>query len=371
MQALRLAERGRGRTHPNPMVGALVVRDGVVVGEGYHAAAGLPHAEVVALQRAGERARGADLFVTLEPCCHEGKTPPCTDAIIKAGIKRVVVAMQDPFPAVAGRGIRTLREAGIAVEVGLCEQEARRLNKHFLIYVLLQRPFVTWKYAMTLDGRIATSTGDARWITGTLARQKVHELRNEVQAIITGVGTVLADDPQLTVRLPEEHPARARGIRNPLRIVLDSKARTPVTARMLDEQGETWIVVSDQADERRCEALREAGAHVIRMPTEEDPLPGSRIHIPSVLELLAAKQIVHVLLECGQQLAGSFFTEQFIDEVLCFQAPMLIGGQAAPGPLGGRGVARIADARRLHHVHIETFGDDLLVRGDLNVHWLS
>ena len=369
-RALQLAELGRGRTHPNPMVGAVVVKNGKRVGEGYHPESGQPHAEVFALRQAGEQARGATLYVTLEPCCHYGKTPPCVPAILASGVKRVVVAMADPYEAVAGRGLEQLRRAGVQVESGLCEKEARILNKAFLTYVTLKRPYITWKYAMTLDGRIASATGDSYWITGEAARVRVHELRNQVQAVITGVGTVLADDPQLTTRLPLGHPDMDRPIRHPIRIVLDSQARTPPEAKICQPEtpGETWIVVAESADAERRRRLEETGVRLIELPVETKA--GSRhVSLSALMSYLAEQQLVHALLECGSRLAGAFFDAGLIDEVYSFQASKFIGGERAPGPLGGRGISLMADARRLRSWDVEKIGEDLLIKGDLNVHW--
>ncbi|QIA27770.1 bifunctional diaminohydroxyphosphoribosylaminopyrimidine deaminase/5-amino-6-(5-phosphoribosylamino)uracil reductase RibD [Thermaerobacter sp. PB12/4term] len=357
-RALRLAARARGRTHPNPIVGAVIVRDGEVVGEGFHRRAGEPHAEIEALRTAGERARGATLYVTLEPCCHYGRTPPCTGAIMAAGVRRVVVAMVDPDPRVAGRGIAALAAAGIEVAVGLEEEAARRLNEAYIVHRRLGRPMVTAKYAMTLDGRIATARGDSRWVTGIRARRWAHRLRDRVDAILVGVGTVLADDPLLTVRL---HP----GGRDPLRIVLDSHARTPPTARVVQvarlSPAPTWVAVTPGAPAARVRGLEEAGARIVTLPAG----PDGRVSLPHLLRLLAAEGVVHLLVEGGATVHGAFFGARLVDRVVALVAPKLAGGAEAPGPIAGPGVERMADAPVLRRVFARRLGSDWLIGGYL------
>ncbi|GAB6876478.1 bifunctional diaminohydroxyphosphoribosylaminopyrimidine deaminase/5-amino-6-(5-phosphoribosylamino)uracil reductase RibD [Thermaerobacter litoralis] len=357
-RALELAARARGRTHPNPMVGAVVVQDGQIVGEGYHRRAGEPHAEVEALQRAGPRAQGATLYVTLEPCCHHGRTPPCTQAILAAGVRRVVAAMEDPDPRVAGRGLRALAGAGLQVAWGLEEDRARRLNEAYLVHRLLGRPMVTLKYAMTLDGRIATARGDSRWITGPRARRWVHRLRDRVDAILVGVGTVLADDPALTVRL---HP----GGRDPLRIVLDSQARTPPAARVVQvarqSSAPTWVAVTPWAPRERVARLERAGVRVLRLPAG----PDGRVSLPHLLDELARSGVLHLLVEGGATVHAAFFTARLADRVIAWVAPKLIGGERAPGPIGGAGFERMAEAPVLQRVRWRQVDGDLVVDGYL------
>ena len=357
-RALALAARARGRTSPNPMVGAVLVRDGRIVGEGYHRRAGAPHAEVEALRLAGSRARGATLYVTLEPCSHYGRTPPCTAALIQAGVRKVVAAMLDPDPRVRGRGLAALRAAGIEVAAGLGEGEARRLNEAYIVHRLLGRPMVTLKYAMTLDGRIATASGDARWVTGERARRFVHRLRDAVDAIAVGVGTVLADDPLLTTRLP-------RGGRDPIRIVLDSLARTPPSARVVrvarSSPAPTWIAVTPAAPQERLQALRAAGAEILRLPAG----PDGRVHLPALLAELARRGVLHLLVEGGAAVHGAFFSAGLADRVLAFVAPKIVGGTRAPGPVGGEGAARMAGAVALTGVACRRVGEDWLISGYL------
>ena len=352
--ALRLAARARGRTSPNPMVGAVVVKDGRVVGQGFHPKAGEPHAEVFALREAGERARGAILYVTLEPCSHYGRTPPCVDAIIKAGIAEVHMAMIDPNPRVAGRGKQILEAAGIRVVVGEREAEARRLNETYIHWITTRRPFVIAKFAMSLDGKIATSTGDARWITGPQARRRVHEVRNEVDAILVGVNTVITDDPRLTTRLDRAD------VRHPLRVILDSRGRIPLTARVLDPTlpGKTVVATTAAMPKGTQRALMERGVEVWVLPEQ-----GGKVDIGALLERLGAQEITSLLVEGGSAVLGSFFAGGWVNKVMAFIAPVIIGGEKAPGPVGGAGVAYLADAWRLREVLVERVGDDVLITG--------
>ncbi|MDI6632192.1 MAG: bifunctional diaminohydroxyphosphoribosylaminopyrimidine deaminase/5-amino-6-(5-phosphoribosylamino)uracil reductase RibD [Bacillota bacterium] len=351
-RTLELAARARGLTSPNPLVGAVVVRDGRVVGEGYHRRAGLPHAEIEALQAAGEAARGATLYVNLEPCCHTGRTGPCTEAIIAAGVKRVVAAMVDPNPLVAGKGIARLREAGIDVAVGVMEDEARRLNEAFIKYVTARRPFVILKTAMSLDGKIATVTGESRWITGEAAREYVHQLRNTCDAVLVGIGTVLKDDPSLTTRLPE-------GGRDPVRVILDSSARLPLAARVLNQDSEapTLVATTEVAPAERLAALRQAGAEVLVCGR------GPQVNLDLLLAELAAREIVSVLVEGGSTVNASFLLQGLVDKVVWFIAPRIIGGREALGPVGGSGIRHLARAIRLTETVVKQLGADLCVEG--------
>ncbi len=370
-EALALAARARGHTSPNPMVGALIVRDGHIVGRGYHARAGQPHAEVVALREAGEAARGATLYVTLEPCCHHGRTPPCTDAIIAAGIRRVVAATADADPRVRGQGFAALRAAGIEVQVGLCQDEARQLNEAFFTHRLLGRPFVLYKAAASLDGKVATPTGASRWISSPASRARVHQLRAELDAILVGVGTVLADDPRLTARPGERPPALAQPeppplperppdpeTRQPWRVIADSRAQTPPTARALrpGPPGPTLIAVTEAAPAERVDALRQAGAEVWVGPAG----PDGRLDPSALLQYLGQRGIISLLLEGGPTLAASLLSAGLIDRVLFFLAPLLIGGPA-PGLLGGPGFPTLAGAPRLTRLTAEPVGPDLAI----------
>lgn len=352
--ALDLAAEAIGRTSPNPMVGAVVVREGEIVGAGFHARAGTPHAEVVALKNAGDRAGGSTLYVTLEPCCHRGRTGPCTEVVIAAGVRRVVAATADPNPLVAGKGLNRLREAGLEVDVGVMEEEARKLNEVFIKFITTGRPFVVMKAAVSLDGKIATRSGDSKWITGPEAREYGHRLRDRYDAIMVGVNTVLADDPALTARLPQ-------GGRDPVRIIMDSSARTPPGARVIKGPSEApaVIMVTDSAPRDRVLKLREAGAQVITLPANGE----GRVDVPALMGHLAGREITSVLIEGGGEVHASALSSGIVDKVVWFIAPMLIGGRDAPGPLAGRGPERLPEAVVLEQVSVSRVGNDIYCEG--------
>jgi len=358
-RALELAARGLGRVEPNPMVGAVVVRGDRVVAEGWHARFGGPHAEAVALDRAGPDARGAALYVTMEPCCHAGKTPPCTEAVIAAGVARVVAAMSDPFPAVAGRGLAALRAAGIDVQVGLMETEARRLNAPFIKRHTVGRPYVIAKWAQTLDGRLATAQGDSRWISCPESRRWVHALRSRMDAILIGAGTALRDDPLLTVRLDAGDTDYGR---RPARIVLDGRLRLPATSRLAATAGDVPLVVvthegSDPARRRELEACR---ATVIEMPCD-----AGGILLAELLDELGRRDMTHLLVEGGPRVLSSFLRAGLVDRLAVFIAPKLAGGDPVHAPPGPAGAAAMADALALLRPTFTPIGDDLLVEGVL------
>ena len=355
-RALELAERGRGLTSPNPMVGAVVVTpEGEVVGEGFHARAGGPHAEVDALRAAGARARGATLYVTLEPCSHHGRTPPCATAVIEAGVTRVVAAISDPNPLVSGRGFAELRAAGIAVVTGPGAVEAERQNQVFLTAMRERRPHVTLKAGMTLDGKIADLHGGSRWITGELARQRAHRLRSEADAIVVGIGTVLRDDPELTVRLPQPWP------REPLRVVLDTGARIPVGARLIraGRPSSAVIAVGAAAPPARLEAIAATGATIVPCRTRD-----GRVDLGALLMELFAREVRAVLVEGGGEVHGAFLDAGLVDRVAMFAAPLLIGGRGATPVVGGSG-RELKSAVRLGSFTVTPLGDDLLVEADV------
>jgi diaminohydroxyphosphoribosylaminopyrimidine deaminase/5-amino-6-(5-phosphoribosylamino)uracil reductase len=350
-RALELAERGRGHVEPNPLVGAVVVRDGRIVGEGWHQRFGQAHAEVHALAAAGASARGADLYVTLEPCCHHGKTPPCTDAVLRAGVRRVVAAMQDPFPAVAGKGSTLLQAAGVEIEGGLCEAEARRLNAPYLKLLSTGRPYVHAKWAMTLDGKIATRSGDSRWISNEESRCRVHQLRGRMDAIVAGIGTALADDPQLTARPP--------GPRTATRVVLDSQGRLPINGHLVSSARQTPVLVVAAAPPlEKVADLRERGCEVLILAGTD-----GRVDVEALLAEMGRRRYTNVLVEGGAGVLGSFLDAGAIDEVHVFIAPRLAGGAAALTPVAGRGVEKIAGALRLTEWRFEDMAGDLYVRG--------
>lgn len=350
-RAAALAYRALGRTSPNPAVGAVIVRGGRVAGEGWTRPVGGPHAEVVALRRAGARARGATLYVTLEPCAHHGRTPPCIDAVIAAGIARVVVGVGDPNPRVRGRGFRALRAAGIDVTTDVLADEVGAVSAWFRHYIVRGRPFVMLKLAASLDGRIATARGESRWISGPAARRWVHQLRNHVDAVMVGSGTVLADDPALTCRL--------RGGRDPIRIVVDGQLRTPLRARVVRQRSSapTLIATTASAPAARRLALARAGAEVL-------VVPGVRGHValPALFRALAARGIVSVLLEGGGELAAAALRAQVVDRALLVSAPLLLGGDGRP-MLGSLEVGRLARAPHVADPIFSRLGPDLLIEG--------
>ena len=352
-RALELAERGAGWTSPNPMVGAIVVNENRVISEGWHEEFGGPHAEFLALHRAGALAHGADLYVTLEPCvAAPGKhNPPCADEIVRAGIRRVFVATRDPDPRINGRGIARLQEAGLEVIEGLLEREARKLNEIYLKFKTAGLPFVTLKMAMTADGKIATRTGDSRWISSERSLRLAHELRHRHRAILVGIGTVLADDPQLTVRREERS-------RQPIRIILDSHGRVPVDAAIVRSAGEirTIIATTDAMPPEREQALRQAHVEVWRLPAAAD----GRVALASLIQKLAHEQIDSLLIEGGSEVAWSFLREKLIDKILLVIAPKIVGGRAAPSPVGGLGVERLSEAIPLKDVTVSYLDGDIL-----------
>jgi diaminohydroxyphosphoribosylaminopyrimidine deaminase/5-amino-6-(5-phosphoribosylamino)uracil reductase len=356
-EALALAAQARGRTSPNPMVGSIVVKDGRVVGRGYHAKAGAPHGEVVALEAAGVQAKGATLYSTLEPCCHYGggkRTPPCTKAIIAAEIQRVVAAMRDPNPLVSGQGLDELRQAGIEVKLSVLEDEAAALNEVFIKYITTKRPFVLLKVAASLDGKIATVTGESRWITNERSRLLVHQLRDQVDAVMVGINTVLRDDPLLTTRLP------GGGGRDPMRIVVDTHLRTPCEARLLAASTTacTLIATSPAAPREKRLQLEAAGAKVLVVEGD-----GPGISLGPLMDQLGTMQVTSVLLEGGGELHGSALRAGIVDKVLYFLAPKLIGGRSAPAAIGGEGFARLEEAVTLERMHVTQLDDDLLIEG--------
>ena len=355
-EALRLAARARGRTAPNPLVGALVVRRERRIASGYHLRAGAAHAESLALARAGSAARGATLYVTLEPCAHWGRTPPCIDAVLQARPRRVVVGMRDPDPRTAGRSLTRLRRAGIEVAVGVEADACRALNEGFVSRLERGRPFTTLKLAASLDGRIATRAGASRWITGPEARAEVHRLRERVDAIAVGLGTALADDPELSAR------RAGRVVHRPRRVVVDSKARTPRTARLLesaDERDAAWILTSRGAPQRRRAALERAGARLIDV-AERD----GHLNLRAAWRRLARLGICDLLVEGGGGLAAALLRAQLVDRVHFYTAPLLIGGDGVP-VLDSLGVATLADAVRLGRTRTRRLGADRLVVAEL------
>ena len=359
VQALRLAKRAYGQTSPNPMVGAVLVQDGEVIGRGWHHRAGAPHAEIEALADAARRHRsasGATVYVTLEPCCTHGRTPPCTEALIRAGVRRVVVAAVDPNPRHAGQGLVRLREAGITVDSGVLEAESNRLNEAFNHWIVHRIPWVTAKSAMTLDGKIATASGQSKWITGPKSRAHAQRLRLGVDAVLVGVETVLADDPSLTVRTqpgfrrPAWHPVK-------LRIILDTRARTPLKSRLVSDDGRasTLIVVSELADPARIAALQ-ARVTVIRAPERE-----GRIDLAWLMPELGRMGVLHLLVEGGGTVLASFFEAGLVHRIAFFYAPRILGGEESRRSVAGQGFRSLAEAPSLTDVESRRFGEDLFI----------
>lgn len=348
-RALELAVRGMGHARPNPMVGAVIVKDGRIIGEGWHEKFGGPHAEVNAFAHCTEDPKGATLYVTLEPCSHYGKTPPCADLIIKKDIDRVVTAMVDPNPLVSGKGIRKLRDAGIFVTVGVMEKEARKLNEVFLKYVTEHKPFVLYKAAMSLDGKTACYTGDSQWISSEESREEVHVLRGCYRGIMVGAGTVIKDNPQLT--------ARTEGLDDPVRIIVDGNLSVPLKAKVFQEPGETIVLTTTAADEKKREELSSMGVDIIMTDSGEK----GKVDLPSAMTGLALKGIDGILLEGGATLAASAFEAEIVDKVRIYQAPMIIGGTKAPGLIGGAGAPSIAKVIRMKNISTEMSGPDLVI----------
>jgi diaminohydroxyphosphoribosylaminopyrimidine deaminase / 5-amino-6-(5-phosphoribosylamino)uracil reductase len=351
--ACRLAERAAGRTSPNPMVGAVLVREGKIIASGFHQFAGADHAEIVALKNAGSKAKGATLYINLEPCNHQGRTPPCTRSLIAAGIKKVVAGMKDPNPLVSGNGLRALSRAGIKVRTGVLEEECRRLNEAFTKFITRRLPFVTLKLAASLDGKIATASGDSRWISCEKSRATVHWLRNRYDAVLVGAGTVIADNPQLTCRMA--------GGRDPWRIILDARLRIPLSAEFLRQRGsdKNIIVTSNTAPDDKIRALEALGANVWRLPVREDAVPW----LP-ILRKLAKMGIVSVLIEGGATTAAGALKQKVVDKMLLFYAPKLLGGDARY-MIDSLGIQRIKQSVALRHLKIQKSGTDLLVSGYL------
>ena len=349
-RTLELAAKALGRTSPNPVVGAVIVRNGRIIGEGFHRRAGLPHAEREALRRITETARGATIYVNLEPCSHYGRTPPCADALIEAGIKRVVVGMVDPNPLVQGRGLRRLRRAGIAVATGVLREECERLNEDFACFIRTGRPFVTLKLAASLDGRIAAASGDSQWISGEQSRRVVHELRNRVDAILVGAETVRNDDPRLTCRM--------RGGRDPLRVVLDGRLSITPSARVCTQPSTAPTLIATSEDHGRGEKqaqLEAQGVQVVCLPGKNGQVP-----LRPLLAELGRRGHKSVLIEGGGRIAAAALREGVVDKVLFFYAPLLLGGEgrAMIGPLG---IDRVAAGQKLHTITVERIGKDILV----------
>lgn len=355
-RAINLASKARGMTSPNPMVGAVIVKNGSIVAEDYHRKPGTPHAEALAIKRAGQKTRSSTLYVSLEPCCHTDKrTPPCTKEIIRAGIRRVVMAMKDPNPKVSGKGMRELQEAGIEVVPGVLEEKARKLNESYIKFVTTKKPFVILKVAMTLDGKIATPEGQSKWITGEGARALVHRVRSSVDAVMTAIGTIKADDPEFT--------ARIRGGRNPKRIVIDPNLEIPLKSRVLRVPPETIIVTRERAEagdfskRGKIDYILNTGCYVL--------LFKETLHLDWLIEKLGKMGITSLMMEGGSSLNAHALEDGIVDKVMFFIAPKIIGGRESYPVVGGRTFRRLEEAYQLKDISVKKMGEDLLVEGYL------
>jgi len=351
--AIELAAKGGNRVSPNPLVGAVIVKDGEIIGQGYHEAYGGPHAEINALRSCNESPEGACIYVTLEPCCHHGKTPPCTEAIIKSGISKVVIGSKDPNPLVGGKGIEILRSAGISVETSPLEQECKVLNKIFFHYIKTQMPYVTMKYAMTADGKIATFSGKSKWITGEAARAHVHESRNRYAGIMAGVGTVIADDPELTRRIP--------GGRNPKRIICDTNLRIPLDSKVLNTDQATTYIATCSGDTQKIKLLENLGCIILQIPRD-----GDHIDLKFLMKRLAQEKLDSILLEGGATLNASALEAKVVSGVQVYIAPKIFGGNLAKSPVGGQGAESPSDAFMLKNGKITLMDEDILIEYEVD-----
>jgi len=355
--ALSLARLAIGYTSPNPAVGAVIVKENHVVGRGYTQPVGSDHAEIIALRQAGGHANGATMYVTLEPCCHYGRTPPCTQAIIDAGISDIYISLLDPNPLVAGQGVIQLNNAGIKTHVGIFRDEAYAINEAYFKFIVTGIPFVIAKFAVSLDGKIATKSGDSKWISNSESRKYVHKLRDIVDAIVVGVNTVLVDNPSLTAR----NCCRGRGgicKDQPLRLVIDSKGKTPVGAFIFQQPGETTLAIGDNIDLKKKEQFTQLGINLLEVPDNT-----GLVDVEKLLQVLGKQEITSILVEGGSQLLGSFFDHGLVDKVLVFVSPIIIGGSKAITAVSGDGVEKVTDALHLSRVDIERLGDNVLVSG--------
>lgn len=351
-KALAAASSVIGKTSPDPAVGAVVVKNGKLISTGFHDRFKTPHAETYALKKAGKKARGATLYINLEPCCHYGNTPPCTDNIIRSGIKKVVAAMQDPNPLVNGKGFRKLEKAGIEVVTGVLEKEALKMNEAFAKHISTGKPFVTLKTAMSLDGKTTTSAGESKWITGTVSRKYAHRLRALNDAVVAGINTVIKDDPLLTVRL-------ARAEKQPLRIIVDSRASIPLDSKVVrDKTAFTLIAVTKAANKKKVLALKKAGCKVIETAAKE-----GRVDLKRLFSKLGKMRIASILIEGGSEIAGSAVEQGLIDKAIFFISPKIIGGRKALPAVGGKGISHLKNAMHLEDICIRRSGEDLIIEG--------
>lgn len=355
LRALELAKQGTGYVSPNPLVGAVIVKDGKIIGEGYHQRYGQAHAEVNAVQQATEDVAGATIYVTLEPCAHYGKTPPCAELLVKSRFKRVVIGCLDPNEQVSGRGIKILRDAGITVDIGVLEAECLAINEVFFHYITTKQPFVVMKMAMTLDGKLATVTGASKWITGSTAREQAHHLRHRLSAIMVGVNTVIEDNPILNCRIENG--------RHPIRLIVDSKLRIPVESQVLENQAiqKTIVATTAACNQEKRRILEEKGVEVMILPEK-----AGRVDLQAWMKALGERNIDSILLEGGATLNFSMLAEGLVHQVQAYIAPKIFGGEAAPTPVGGAGFEQVADAKLLEDLRVEKVGEDIWICGNLS-----
>lgn len=354
-RVIELAHLGEGNVNPNPLVGAVIVKDGNIIGEGYHKRFGESHAEIEAFKNCKEDPSCGTLYVNLEPCSHYGKTPPCVESIIKKGIKKVIIGMKDPNPMVSGRGIEMLRKSDIEVKVGILEDECKKLNEIFIKYITYKKPFCILKWASTLDGKICSSIGDSKWITGEDSREYVHLVRNKVSSIMVGVNTILRDNPSLTTRLKNR-----KGV-NPTRIIVDSKGRTPLNARIFKEEGDTFIATTSKIQEKKIKDLEKIGAKIIITPEKD-----GKVDLQYLVNYLAEINIDSILLEGGGTLNYSALKEGIVDKVLMFLAPKILGGENSKTPVEGEGIKYVKDCIKIKDLSIKNFKEDILIEGFIN-----
>jgi diaminohydroxyphosphoribosylaminopyrimidine deaminase / 5-amino-6-(5-phosphoribosylamino)uracil reductase len=354
--ALEMAEKGRGGTSPNPMVGAVLVKRDRIIAKGYHRRAGLPHAEVNALKMAGKEAEGGTLYVNLEPCCHFGKTPPCTDTIVKSKVKKIIIGMRDPNPLVAGKGVKILKKAGIEVAEGVLEKECKRLNEKYIKFITSKRPFVTLKVGESLDGKIATVKGDTRWITGIKSREFVHRLRDESDAIMVGINTVMKDDPALTTRI------KGKKGKNPKRIIIDSSLRIPLKAKVLNKDDtDIFIATTGDASEKKIKRLQKKGIQILATKKKQ-----GRVDLDRLMQELGKLNITSLLIEGGGEINASAINEGIVDKVMFFISPIIIGGKEAPSSVSGKGFPSLKEALTLRDMEVKRLDKDILIQGYLH-----
>lgn len=354
-KCLRLAVKGKGKTAPNPMVGALLVHENKIIGKGYHKKAGLPHAEIEAILSTGTKAGGSRLYVNLEPCSHFGRTPPCSEAIIKGGIKEVVIGMIDPNPLVAGRGIKKLKMAGIKVTHGIMEKDCRKINEPFIKYITMKLPYVTMKVASSLDGKISTITGESRWITGDQARRHVHTIRNEVDAVMVGINTVLRDDPLLTTRLNGE-----KDLKHPARVILDSRLKIPLKAKLIQQRNgqKTIIATTSMAQKKKITTLKNMGIVVLKIKEKN-----ARVDMNDLIAKLGKMEISNIMIEGGAEVNASALQSGIVDKVIFFIAPIIIGGAKAASSIMGNGIRFLKDAIPIKETVVKKVGNDFMLEG--------